>query len=38
MESYSSVNMIYESPRLKKSSSDWLKSDKMVIQHLSEKM
>jgi len=31
---YSSVNMICESSRLKKSSSDWLKSGNTVIQHV----
>jgi len=36
-ESYSSMSMIHESKRLKKSSSDWLNSDNALIQHLSEK-
>jgi len=38
VESYSSMVIKCESTRLKKSSSDWLKSGKAIIQHLSEKM
>jgi len=34
---YSSVNMSCISTKLKKLSSDWLNSEKAVIQHLSEK-
>jgi len=37
-EFYNRVNMVCESPVLKKSICDWLKSGKAVMQHLSEKM